>query len=248
MAFATATPAVRVRRSGERGFEDFGWTDNWMTFSFGSYHDREWMHFGPLRVIVENHIQPHSGFPSHSHRDVEIVTYVVAGCLTHKDSFGHAAGVTAGEMQLISAGSNGMIHSEANVHDEVEHNLQIWLVPSKRPTPFAYHQLKYTPEERQGCFRLYVSPDGREASMPIHTDASIYAGLFRAGDRAEHKVGRGRGSWVQIISGGVHVAGVTLATGDGVGIVGMERLDFGFRENTELLLFDLGMDAPLIWK
>ena len=248
MAFRTATPTVRLRRSAERGFEDFGWTDNWMTFSFGAYQNREWMNFGPLRVIVENHIQPHSGFPAHSHRDVEIVTYVVAGCLTHKDSFGHTAGVTAGEMQLISAGSNGMIHSEANVHDELEHNLQIWLVPSKRPTPFAYQQLKYTPEERQGRFRLYISPEGRDGSMPIHTDASIYAGLFGAGDRAEHPLTRGRGSWVQIVSGGVDVAGVTLEAGDGVGITGLDRLDFAFRDATELLLFDLGMDAPLIWR
>ena len=131
----TATkPQIRLRRSADRGFEDFGWTDNWMTFCFGSYYDPEWIHFGPLRVIVENHIQPHSGFPSHSHRDVEIVTYVAAGTLTHKDSFGHSAGVTAGEMQVISAGSHGMIHSEENIDDVVEHNIQIWLVPSRRPT------------------------------------------------------------------------------------------------------------------
>jgi len=102
------TPSLRLRRSADRGFEDFGWTDNWMTFSFGGYHDPKWNNFGPLRVIVENHIQPHMGFGAHSHRDVEIVTYVAAGCLTHKDNFGHSAGVTAGEMQVISAGSTGM--------------------------------------------------------------------------------------------------------------------------------------------
>jgi redox-sensitive bicupin YhaK (pirin superfamily) len=168
-------------------------------------------------VIVENHIQPHQGFGAHSHRDVEIVTYVSAGCLTHKDSFGHTAGVTAGEMQLISAGSNGMVHSEQNVHEEVEHNLQIWLVPSKRPTPFAYHQLKYKPEERQGRFRLYVSPDGRDGSMPIHTGASIYAGLFAKGDTARHRMEMS-GAWVQVVGGQVKVAGVTLGKGDGWGL------------------------------
>ena len=238
---------VRVRRSNDRGFEDFGWTDNWMTFSFGGYHSREWNNFGPLRVIVENHIQPHSGFPAHSHRDVEIVTYVAAGCLTHKDSFGHSAGVTAGEMQLISAGSHGMIHSEQNIHDEVEHNLQIWLVPSKHPTPFGYHQLKYTPEERHGRFRLYVSPDGRDGSMPINTGASIYAGLFQGGDAAHHNLA-GNGAWVQVVHGSVAVAGVTLGAGDGVGITELAALDFRFDEATEILLFDLDMRAPMIWR
>lgn len=242
-----ASPTVRLRRSAERGFEDFGWTDNWMTFSFGGYHSREWNNFGPLRVIVENHIQPHQGFGAHSHRDVEIVTYVAAGCLTHKDSFGHSAGVTAGEMQLISAGSTGMVHSEQNIHDEVEHNLQIWLVPSKHPTPFVYNQLKYTPEERAGRFRLYVSPDGRDGSMPIHTSASIYAGLFAKGDRVHHAM-TGNGAWVQVVRGRVDVAGVTLDTGDGAGILGAGGLDFAFDDSTEALLFDLDMNAPLIWR
>jgi len=243
-----SAPTVRLRRSADRGFEDFGWTDNWMTFSFGGYQSREWNNFGPLRVIVENHIQPHQGFGAHSHRDVEIVTYVAAGCLTHKDSFGHSAGVTQGEMQLISAGSTGMIHSEQNIHDEVEHNLQIWLVPSKHPTPFVYNQLKFTPEERAGKFRLYVSPDGRDGSMPIHTDASIYAGLFTPGDQAQHTLARGHGAWVQVVSGSVEVAGVVLKTGDGAGITDAQDLTFAFDDATEVLLFDLDMKAPLIWK
>jgi redox-sensitive bicupin YhaK (pirin superfamily) len=218
-----------------------------MTFSFGGYHDPKWNNFGPLRVIVENHIQPHQGFGAHSHRDVEIVTYVAAGCLTHKDSFGHSAGVTAGEMQVISAGSTGMVHSEKNIHDEVEHNLQIWLVPSKHPTPFVYNQLKYTPEERAGRFRLYVSPDGRDGSMPIHTGASIYAGLFAQGDTAQHRV-EGNGAWVQVVGGRVDVSGVVLEKGDGVGITDPGSLEFAFGDTTELLLFDLDMNAPLIWR
>ena len=243
-----SAPTVRLRRSAERGFEDFGWTDNWMTFSFGGYQSREWNNFGPLRVIVENHIQPHQGFGAHSHRDVEIVTYVAAGCLTHKDSFGHSAGVTAGEMQVISAGSTGMIHSEQNIHDEVEHNLQIWLVPSKHPTPFVYNQLKFTPEERASRFRLYVSPDGRDGSMPIHTGASIYAGLFEKGDQAQHRLANGDGAWVQVVRGKVSVAGAVLETGDGAGITGAKDLSFAFEDATEILLFDLDMNAKLIWR
>ena len=248
MAIASLQPAVRLRRAKERGFEDFGWTDNWMTFSFSGYHSPEWNNFGPLRVMIENHIQPHSGFPSHPHRDAEIVTYVVSGTLTHQDSFGHKAGVTAGEMQLISAGSRGMIHSEENLHDMVEHNLQMWLVPSKHPTAFAYGQKLYTPEERQGRFRLYVSPDGREGSMPINTEASIYAGLFAPGDRASHALAPRHGAWIQMVTGRVEVAGLTLEAGDGAGITDIAELDFQFEQPTEVLLFDLGMDAPLIWK
>ena len=246
-AASTQQPTIRLRRSDERGFEDFGWTDNWMTFSFSGYHDPEWMHFGPLRVIIENHIQPHSGFPAHPHRDAEIVTYVSKGVLTHKDSFGYTAGVTAGEMQLISAGARGMVHSEENIHDEVEHNLQIWLVPERRGTEFAYHQLKFTPAERQGQFRLYVSPDGRDGSMPINTDASIYAGLFAGGDTADHLLAAGHGAWVQVVHGEVEVAGLTLKEGDGAGITDVDSLSFRFSTDTEIVLFDVGMEAPLIW-
>lgn len=241
-------PVIRLRRSGERGFEDFGWTDNWMTFSFANYHDPEWVHFGPLRVMVENHIQPHSGFPAHPHRNVEIVTYVVSGALTHGDSFGHKADITAGEMQLISAGSRGMIHSEENLKDVVEHNLQMWLIPDRPDTTFAYHQKKFTPEERQGRLRLYVSPDGRDGSMPINTDAFIYAGLFRGGDRFTHPLGGERGAWLQIVSGSVDAAGITLDSGDGMGITASETLEVAVQDDCELLLFDLGMDAPLMWR
>jgi quercetin 2,3-dioxygenase len=244
---STQTPTLRLRRSHERGFEDFGWTDNWCTFSFAGYHDPEWVNFGPLRVIVENHIQPRSGFPPHPHRDVEIVTYVSKGILTHQDSHGHKAGVTAGEMQHISGG-RGMVHSEMNVHDVVEHNLQIWLIPNRRNTEFAYHQLGFTPEERQGRFRLYCSPDGRDDSMPMNVDAFISAGLFAAGDRAEHDVAAGRGAWVQVVHGRVHVAGVTLEEGDGVGITNTDHLSFEFDAASEVVFFDVAMDSPLIWR
>ena len=241
-------PDITIRRSEERGFEDFGWADNWMTFSFADYRDPEWMHFGPLRVMIENHIQPHSGFSAHPHRDVEIVTYVAAGTLTHSDSFGHEAGITAGEMQLISAGSRGMIHAEENVHDEVEHNYQMWLIPDRPGTDFAYHQLKYTPEERRGRFRLYVSPDGREGSMPINTDALIYAGLFADGDQVEYALETGRGAWIQVVEGRVQVAGDVLETGDGMGITHHDGdLHFQFEDDSEVLLFDLRMDVPLLW-
>jgi redox-sensitive bicupin YhaK (pirin superfamily) len=241
-------PTIRLRRSAERGFEDFGWTDNYMTFSFADYHDPAWMHYGSLRVMVENHIQPHSGFPAHPHRDVEIVTYVTAGTLTHKDSFGHQADITVGEMQLISAGSRGMVHSEENIHDVVEHNYQMWLIPERAGTTFAYHQLKFTREERCGQFCLYASPDGAGGSMPINTDARIYAGLFGNEDTAIHPLESGRGVWVQIVHGRVSVAGITLESGDGAGISHIARLGFYFEAPTEILLFDVRLDAPLLWR
>jgi redox-sensitive bicupin YhaK (pirin superfamily) len=242
------TPTIRLRRSDERGFEDFGWTDNSMTFSFAGYHDPRWMRFGPLRVMVENHIQPRSGFPPHPHRDVEIVTYVSAGTLTHRDSFGHSAGISAGEMQRISAGARGMVHAEENLHDVIEHNYQMWLIPDRPGTGFDYAQLKYTDEERRGQLRLYVSPDGRDGSMTINTDARIYSGLFDAGEKIPYEMETGRGAWVQVVHGRVDVAGTTLGEGDGMGITGADRLDFEFTAPTELLLFDVRMDVPLLWE
>ena len=244
----TATPAVLLRRSQERGFEDFGWTDNYMTFSFAGYRDPVWNNFGPLRVMIENHIQPRSGFPTHPHRDAEIVTYVAAGTLTHRDNMGHHAAITAGEMQHISAGSRGIVHSEENVDNVVEHNYQMWLIPDRPGTTAAYHQLKYTPEERQGRFRLYVSRNGEDGSMPINTDARIWAGLFRAGDVARHSIEAGWGAWIQIVHGELGVAGLDLRQGDGVGITDARELELQFNADSEVLLFDVRMDAPLLWR
>lgn len=244
--------SLRLRRSDERGYEDFGWADNWMTFSFADYHDPDWMHFGPLRVMVENHIQPHEGFSAHPHRDVEIVTYVSSGTLTHGDDQGHEAHISAGEMQLISAGSEGMVHSEENVHDEVEHNYQMWLVPDRAGTDFAYHERGFSPTEREGRFRCYVAPyfeedAGKDGPMPINTDAFIYAGLFAPDDRVVHNLAEGRGAWVQVVAGEVEVTGVTLKAGDGVGVTGVDELDFRFDAESEVLLFDLRMDVPRLW-
>jgi quercetin 2,3-dioxygenase len=248
MPTTTSTPTIRLRRGQERGFEDFGWTDNFLTFSFAGYRDPVWNNFGPLRVMIENHIQPRSGFPTHPHRDAEIVTYVAAGTLTHRDNMGHQAGITAGEMQHISAGSRGIIHSEENVHDVIEHNYQMWLIPDRPGTAPAYHQLKFLPDERQGRFRLYVSPNGEDGSMPINTDARIYAGLFRPGDSVQHSVDAGWGSWIQVVHGELRVAGLTLHSGDGAGITDAPELDIEFDAESEVLLFDVRMDAPLLWR
>jgi len=173
---------IKIRRSKERGFEDFGWTDNWMTFSFANYHDPDWMRFGPLRVIVENHIQPHEGFETHPHKNMEILTYVSSGVLTHEDSMGNRSNIRSGEMQRISAGT-GIFHSEMNEHDEVEHNIQIWILPDKAGVKPSYQELRFDRKQRGGTLRMYVSPDGRDDSMSMNQDGFI---LQIEGGRVDH--------------------------------------------------------------
>ena len=162
---------IRIRRSDERGFEDFGWTDNWMTFSFANYHDPEWTRFGPLRVIVENHIQPHEGFTSHPHEDMEILTYVSSGVLTHGDNMGNKEDIKAGQMQRLTAGT-GIVHSEMNEHDEVEHNIQIWILPDQKGHTPSYQVNGFAQDERTGTLPKYVAPDCTDA-MHIRRDAHI---------------------------------------------------------------------------
>lgn len=233
---------IRIRRSNERGFEDFGWTDNWMTFSFAGYHNPEWMHFGPIRVIVENHIQPHKGFTSHPHRDMEIVTYVSSGVLTHGDNMGHKENIRSGEMQRITAGK-GIVHSEMNEQDEVEHNIQIWILPDRAGYTPGYQMKRYNREERTGALRLYISRDGRDDSMEINQDVDLYAGIFPSGSKAIHRIEQGRGVWMQIIHGKLDINGeIELGEGDGAGFDHLDKLEWQAQEDTELILFDVAMD------
>ncbi len=239
-------PTLRLHRAKERGLEDFGWADNYLAFSFSGYRDPKWNNFGPLRVMIENHIQPRSGSrlilivtPRSSHTSLPARSRI-------KTAWAQAA-IQTGVMQHTSTG-RGIVHSEENLHDVVEHNYQMWFIPDRSGTHSAYHQLRFTAEERQGRFRLYSSPDGREGSMPINTDVRTYAGLFHPGDTVQHVLQPGHGAWVQVVHGCVNVAGVTLHEGDGVGITGASLLHFVFEAETEALLFDLRMDTPLIWK
>lgn len=238
------TPQLLVRRSEERGFEDFGWTDNWMTFSFAGYSDPDWVHFGPLRVIVENHIQPHEGFDTHPHRDMEILTYVSSGVLTHEDSMGNKSAIRSGEMQRISAGK-GIEHSEKNEHDEVEHNIQIWILPDRAGIEPSYEELRFEGEERRGTLRLYVSPDGRNHSMRIHQDAFVYAGILEESDQFVHSPEAGRVVWIQVVHGSVSIEGdgrEELHEGDGAGLTGWHDLTLTASAESELILFDMAMD------
>lgn len=234
--------SIRIRRSNERGFEDFGWTDNWMTFSFANFTDPEWTRFGSIRVIVENHIQPHEGFDSHPHRDMEILTYVSSGVLTHGDNMGNKEDIRAGEMQRISAGK-GIVHSEMNEHDEIEHNIQIWILPDTKGLEPGYQMKRYENQERTGGLRLYASPGGRDGSMNINQDAEIYAGILQQNDRYNHKLGEGRGAWIQVIRGKIQLnEEVGLNQGDGAGVTGVDHLEMKAMEETELILFDVAMN------
>jgi len=219
-----------------------------MTFSFADYYDPDWMRFGPLRVLIESRIDPNEGFDEHPHLHAEIVSYVTEGVLHHEDSFGRADDIRAGEMQLISAGSRGMIHSETNPQSEPEAHYQLWFIPDRPNTDFAYHELKPPAWERQGQFRLYVSPDGRGDSMPVNTDAFVHVGQFSPGDRASHQLSSGRGAWVQVVEGTVSVGGVRLDGGDGAGFTAPSELAFSFECPTELLLVDVRMGADRVWE
>lgn len=233
---------IKVRRSEDRGFEDFGWTDNWMTFSFGGYTDPDWVNFGPLRVIVENHIQPHEGFDKHPHRDMEILTYVSSGVLTHEDNMGNKGTIRSGEMQRITAGK-GIVHSEKNEHDEIEHNIQIWILPDESSLEPSYEELRFQKEEQRGALRMYVSPNGQGESMKIHQDTFIYAGILNESDRFTHTLKEGRGAWVQVIHGSVRINDEkVLHQGDGAGITSLDEFVLAATEESELILFDVAMD------
>lgn len=244
---ATAT-RPRIRRSEDRHLQDLGWSRNRMTFSFAEYQDPDWMGFGPLRVLIESHFDPHSGFPEHPHRDAEILSYITEGVLRHRDSSGYESDLMRGDMQLISAGSGGMMHSERNPQDDPEAHYQIWFVPDRPDTDFAYHERRPFVEEQQGQFDLYVSPDGRGDTMPINTDAFVSAGHFSAGDSTTYEVQPGRGAWVQVVEGTVTVGDVTLRTGDGAGFRAAGSLPLSFSDDSEVLLMDVRMDAPRVWE
>ena len=228
----------RVRRSADRGAFDHGWLQTRHTFSFASYQDPEHMGFSVLRVINEDWIQPGKGFGTHSHREMEIITYMLEGSLEHRDSMGHGAQIRPGEVQRMSAGT-GLTHSERNPSDDsVSHLLQIWIEPSVAGVEPAWDQKLFPVEERTDRLRLLVSPDGAEGSLTIHQDVRLFGGLLTAGTRVEHPLA-GRRGWVQVASGTVALAGELLAAGDGAAVEGEDLLVLDARDAAEVVFFDL---------
>ena len=206
---------IRMRPGNERGHARHGWLDSHHTFSFADYYDPRHMGFRALRVINDDRVDPSMGFPPHPHRDMEIVSYVLEGGLAHKDSMGNGSVIRYGDVQRMSAGT-GVRHSEYNASDaEPVHFLQIWLLPERQGLPPGYEQKRFSREEKLGTLRLVASPDGRDGSVTIRTDASLYAGILDVGMKTELPLAKGRHAWVHVARGKAVVNGHAMGEGDG---------------------------------
>ncbi len=231
---------LHVRKADERGHADFGWLDSRHTFSFGEYYDEAHMGFGPIRVINDDRVKGGGGFPTHPHANMEIVTYVLAGSLAHKDSLGTGSVIRPGDVQRMSAGT-GIRHSEFNASEtEPVHFLQIWILPEKSGLVPGYEQKRVEAAAKRGRLRLIGSRDGGEGVVTIHQDVGLYASLLDAGESVKHDLANGRSAWVQVATGAAEVNGTKLKAGDGLAIAdeGEVRLN-GTADGTELLLFDV---------
>ena len=228
-----------VRPSDERGHAEHGWLDSRHTFSFADYYDPRHMGFRTLRVINEDRVEAARGFGTHPHRDMEIISYVLEGGIQHKDSMGTGSVIRPGDVQRMSAGT-GVTHSEYNASKtDPVHFLQIWLMPGKRGIAPSYEQKTFGVDEKQGRLRVVASPDGREGSISVNTDATLYAGVFAPGESAELPLAEGRHAWVQVARGGVRVNGTELREGDGAAISGESQVKVEGTGSGEVLVFDL---------
>jgi quercetin 2,3-dioxygenase len=236
---------ITVRKSSERGLADHGWLKSLHTFSFADYHDPRYMGFGNLRVINEDRIAPGSGFGTHGHRDMEIVSYVLDGELAHKDSMGTGASGSAagiirpGDVQRMSAGK-GVQHSEFNhAEGRQTHFLQIWIEPNARGIEPGYEQKHFDAASKRGNLRLIASPDGRDGSVTLHANASISAALVDGAEAISRELDPARKAYVQVVRGSVDVNGHKLASGDAAALTGEKSLALSAGENAEVLVFDL---------
>jgi len=230
---------LEIRKSKDRGLADHGWLRSYHSFSFADYYDPEYMGFSDLRVINEDRIQPGTGFGTHGHRDMEIISYVLEGALAHKDSMGTGSTIVPGDVQRMSAGK-GVQHSEFNQSkDGVTHFLQIWIEPNVTGIAPSYEQKHFDAASKRGRLRLVASPDGRDGSVTIHQDALLYAGLLDDADRAVHKLRPGRRGYLHVARGKLTVNGQPLETGDALKAVDVAELVLEEGKDAEVLLFDL---------
>jgi redox-sensitive bicupin YhaK (pirin superfamily) len=230
---------MKIRRSTERGHAQHGWLDSHHTFSFADYYDPKAMGFRALRVINEDRVIAGVGFPTHAHRDMEIISYVLEGSLSHQDSIGTNGVIKPGDVQRMSAGT-GVRHSEFNgSKEEGVHFLQIWIVPDRAGHEPSYEQKNFSDAEKRGKLRLVASPNGQNGSVSIHQDARLYAGLFDAGEKATYELKPGRGAWVHVVRGELTVNGDKLLAGDAAAIETTGKIDIAGTTGGEVLLFDL---------
>ena len=230
---------MTIRRASERGHAEHGWLDSYHTFSFADYFDPKHMGFRALRVINEDRVAAGQGFGTHGHRDMEIISYVLEGALAHKDSIGTGSVLRPGDVQRMSAGT-GVRHSEFNGSEsEPVHFLQIWITPDKAGQPPSYEEKKFSDADKRGQLRLVASSDGRDGSLSIHQDASLYAGLFDAGEQAKLELLPGRCAWVHVAKGSLNVNGELLKAGDAAAIEKTSAVELSGVDGAEVLVFDL---------
>jgi redox-sensitive bicupin YhaK (pirin superfamily) len=230
---------IEVRKSADRGLADHGWLRSFHSFSFADYYDPDHMGFGDLRVINEDRIQPGTGFGTHGHRDMEIISYVLEGALAHKDSMGNGSTIVPGDVQRMSAGK-GVLHSEFNQAPEgVTHFLQIWIEPNVTGIAPSYEQKHFDASSKRGRLRLVGSPDGRDGSVTIHQDAFLYAALLDGAERAIHELQPGRRAYVHVARGAVTANGRPLEAGDALRAADTGEIALELGTDAEILLFDL---------
>jgi redox-sensitive bicupin YhaK (pirin superfamily) len=230
---------ITIRKSDDRGHADHGWLNTRFTFSFAEYFDPQHVQFRTLRVMNDDRVAGGGGFPTHPHRDMEIVTYVLEGALAHKDSMGNGSTIRPGDVQYMSAGT-GVAHSEFNASEsETVHLYQIWMFPDKKNYTPTYDQKYFSADDKRGKLRLVVSPDGRDGSVKIRQDNELYATVLGAGETVKHELKPDRHAYVQVAKGSVTLNGKPLETGDGAEISAEQSLELTGVNDAEVLLFDL---------
>ncbi|HKT47842.1 MAG TPA: pirin family protein [Candidatus Acidoferrales bacterium] len=230
---------IQIRKSEERGHADHGWLNTRFTFSFADYYDPKHVQFRTLRVMNDDQVAGGGGFPTHPHRDMEIVTYVLEGALQHRDSMGNGSLIRPGDVQYMSAGT-GVMHSEFNASEkEPVHLYQIWMFPDKQGYKPTYDQKNFSEEERRGKLRLLASPDGKNGSVKIRQDNSLYATILESGQSVKHELRPERHAYVQVARGSVKLNGKELSEGDGAAISDEKTLELTGVEQAEVLVFDL---------
>jgi redox-sensitive bicupin YhaK (pirin superfamily) len=231
---------IVVRSSEERGRGQFGgWLDSRHTFSVANYYDPRHMGFRDLRVINEDRVAGGAGFPTHPHRDMEIISYVIEGAIEHRDSTGKQSVIRPGDVQRMTAGT-GVTHSEFNPSpDDPLHFLQIWVLPERRGLTPSYEQRSFSDDERSDRLRLVVDPDGTDGAIRIHQNVRLYSGLLNRGTRISHEVLPDRHAWIQVVDGTLDVSGTTLTAGDGAAVSEADSLEIEAASKAHVLLFDL---------
>ena len=228
-----------VRASGDRGYADHGWLKSFHSFSFAGYFDAQHMGWGNLRVINEDRIAPGTGFGTHGHRDMEIISYVLSGQLAHKDSMGNVKGIPPGDVQRMSAGS-GVQHSEFNhAPEQTTHFFQIWIEPNVTGIEPSYEQKTFAANDKQGRLRLVAAPGGAEGAVTLHADARLYAGLFDGAQSADLPLDLSRKAYVQVLRGQIQVNGTALGAGDAALLADESHLHLSHGQGAEVLVFDL---------